>query len=542
MPTERLVGIRDTFQDNFGRTVAIDGPWLFVASPNEESGIYTHWPRSGNIHVFLRTSQGWQPTQTIRPSSFTAAAFGDQMDAANGVLVVGTPFDRLVVGKAFVYELSNGLWTLTQELITSDPAVNQRFGNAVAVDRGRIVVAEWYDDSLAYASGDANGRVWVFEKDPAGWIETAVIYPVPRQGMQPNYFGTTLALSGDRLAIGALGLAEHVQTFQYTSGTWLHTGWLLRTSLWDPNDPALGWDNRGRFGSALAMEGDWLIVGEPAWADVWPARYGKISTYRSSSVNPGTWDLQQVLQASNASTSASHATDSFGYSLDIKGPKLAVGARFGKASNGSVHGQAYLFELDPAAQLWQETSRFSSRTAETNAVFFSLLGEDVAVSDAVVVAGAEIDLGASGAVQSGAAYVYEQPRGESLCPGVVNSSGAAAELEITGLTLANLNALTARASGLTAPGFGLLLASQLSTSPSTPAGSQGNLCLGGNFLALVHTLGQASLDGFWDAPLDLPQAGINVQPGSTWNFQLWYRDLNLGPISNFTNAISITWQ
>ncbi len=36
-----------------------------------------------------------------------------------------------------------------------------------------------------------------------------------------------------------------------------------------------------------------------------------------------------------------------------------------------------------------------------------------------------------------------------------------------------------------------------------------------------------------------PASGYVITPGSTWNFQAWYRDGN-GP-SNLTNAISVTF-
>lgn len=531
--TERLVGIQDVFQDFFGNTVTTYGPWLFVAAHNEESGAVTHWPNAGIIHVYHRSSQGWERTQTIRPSSFTASLFGNRMDAADGVLVVGDPFDRWNVGKAFVYELSNGHWSLAQELITSDSDPGQRFGNEVAISDNRIVVSGWGDDSLGFPWGP-NGRVRVFERGPLEWVETAVLYPAqnPGTGFEPMNFGNRLGLSGDRLAVSSKGQTNHVQTFVFANGTWQHRQWLSRSNI----------SNHSNYGNALAMDGDWLAVGEPASIHAWPARTGKVSIYRASAVNPGYWDLRQVLQASNASIPVGWNTDSFGFSLDMDGGKLAVGARSAAAGTSNPQGQAYLFELDPTTQLWQETSRLSSRTAETDAVTEPALGYDVAVSDFIVAAGARYDLGASGAVQSGAAYVYEQAKGDSSCPGMINSSGIGAELEITGVTLANINALTARASQVSASGLGLLLTSQVSSGPSTPIGSEGVLCLGGSLVRLLHTLGQATPAGLWQAPLDLPQSGITVQPGSTWHFQLWYRDLNPGPVSNFTNMVSVTWE
>ncbi len=44
--------------------------------------------------------------------------------------------------------------------------------------------------------------------------------------------------------------------------------------------------------------------------------------------------------------------------------------------------------------------------------------------------------------------------------------------------------------------------------------------------------------------LDLTALPVNppgpVQPGDTWNFQAWYRDV--GNTNNFTDAVSVTFQ
>ena len=37
-----------------------------------------------------------------------------------------------------------------------------------------------------------------------------------------------------------------------------------------------------------------------------------------------------------------------------------------------------------------------------------------------------------------------------------------------------------------------------------------------------------------------PTGTVAVQPGDTWNFQAWYRDL--GGTNNFTDAVSVTFQ
>ena len=33
-----------------------------------------------------------------------------------------------------------------------------------------------------------------------------------------------------------------------------------------------------------------------------------------------------------------------------------------------------------------------------------------------------------------------------------------------------------------------------------------------------------------------------VLPGDTWNFQAWFRDMNPGPTSNFTDGVAVTFR
>ncbi|MCP3996252.1 MAG: hypothetical protein GY722_14505 [bacterium] len=78
-----------------------------------------------------------------------------------------------------------------------------------------------------------------------------------------------------------------------------------------------------------------------------------------------------------------------------------------------------------------------------------------------------------------------------------------------------------------------------------PPGSQGFICLAGNIGRYNQTAdivqgptGSIQLD-LTSIPVNPAQA---VLPGDTWNFQAWYRDNNPGPTSNFTDAVSVTFQ
>jgi hypothetical protein len=55
--------------------------------------------------------------------------------------------------------------------------------------------------------------------------------------------------------------------------------------------------------------------------------------------------------------------------------------------------------------------------------------------------------------------------------------------------------------------------------------------------------GTSSVGSGFDVPAALPDppAGV-ISAGSTWNFQLWYRDGGAGPgSSNFSDGISVTF-
>ncbi|MDA1267312.1 MAG: hypothetical protein O2816_19700, partial [Planctomycetota bacterium] len=78
-----------------------------------------------------------------------------------------------------------------------------------------------------------------------------------------------------------------------------------------------------------------------------------------------------------------------------------------------------------------------------------------------------------------------------------------------------------------------------------PGGSQGNLCLGGQIArysqqaASTGNLGQLELSVDLFAMPTSPSSA--VQPGETWYFQTWFRDKNPQTTSNFTEAVSVTF-
>jgi hypothetical protein len=136
--------------------------------------------------------------------------------------------------------------------------------------------------------------------------------------------------------------------------------------------------------------------------------------------------------------------------------------------------------------------------------------------------------------------------GSKLCgPGVPNSTGLPGELAGTGSAVVGANDLVLRATHLPAGEFAYAVASQTSAFVTAPAGSQGNLCVGGQIARLVAQVGQAA-GGAFEVSVDLtaiPTTPLSaVAPGETWHFQVWHRDHNPGPTSNFTDSLAVSFQ
>ncbi|QDV05335.1 hypothetical protein Poly30_08320 [Planctomycetes bacterium Poly30] len=139
--------------------------------------------------------------------------------------------------------------------------------------------------------------------------------------------------------------------------------------------------------------------------------------------------------------------------------------------------------------------------------------------------------------------------GTSYCTANANSTGAASEIGATGSTSVAANDVTLTATGLPTFAFGFFIVSDTTGFAANPAGSSGNLCVGGAIGRYVgpgqimSSLGTGSITlGVNLAAIPRPTGAVATAPGDTWSFQLWHRDSSpAGPTSNFTNGTTIVF-
>ena len=167
------------------------------------------------------------------------------------------------------------------------------------------------------------------------------------------------------------------------------------------------------------------------------------------------------------------------------------------------------------------------------------------VPDACQITGdATLDLNANGVLDSCEAV------GTNYCsPAFPNSTGAPAEILALGSDVLASSDVSLAVRGLPASSFAMFVTSQSQGYAFPIPGSQGALCVVG-FPGRFDGPGQVKSSGSSGSlmlALDLSSLPTSVGftaalPGQTWNFQAWYRDANPTATSNFTDAVSITFQ
>jgi FG-GAP repeat len=224
---------------------------------------------------------------------------------------------------------------LERTLIGPDPTNVGSLGWSVDQSGSRIAAgAPFYDKGLL-----SYGAVFVYESTE-GWPQPNPIFAL--DGKPNDNFGFSVAIDGDRLAVGArlhdgAGVnSGGVYLFEYQSGAWQQVQKLL------PPDPT----GAGEFGRALQLEGARLLVGAPGAISVGGKKGGAVYAYR---LGPQGFALESKLSASNAEVG-----DAFGIHLDLAGDRLAVGACY-HDSAGKDDGAVYLF--DYVGDWWIESAQ-----------------------------------------------------------------------------------------------------------------------------------------------------------------------------------------
>ena len=539
----------------FGEQVAISGEWIAISDVLDYRIVQGVQRRVGTVQMYRRGLSGWEFTQLILPPILPEQGedydtLGYYMAIHGDTMALGGVIDRFnnFAGTVWIYQFDGDEWVVTERV---DPLVHRagvEFGYGVVLNEDSLYVTLGRggipDPIVAHVWSGAIER---FTRGPNGWDRVESILPVSTT-YQRRFCVGPFDVNGDvlatRCAEGPNSSANHpyLRIFEGGPGQWAETA--IFPGITYPSVITM-------YGADVGVWEDWVAVGvpSPTWNPFFgsPVRAGHVAMYHRTA--PGNWVLQDLLTASDGwigTYAGFQMSDQFGWDIDFDDGRLLIGATRGRNLFGErMKGGAYLFEYNGTT--WVETRRFTSTLIEDPSfTFASQFGSGVGIDASYVVVSDNLAPLSPTMTLSrvGRAYVYETSIGDTICAGAPNPTGSPATLELRGSATAHAGVIDFAVTGMPPTSPGLLFAGQQATNQPNPGGGAGNLCVTGGVVRLRTAAADGT--GRWTHALELPEPGqsgtLPVTAGSTWYFQLWYRQPGSPPSSNFSSAVRVMFE
>ena len=363
--------------DYLGFSVAISGDYIIVGAPQED----INGSDAGSAYLFKRSSDD-SIIQIAHLTAYDAEAddkFGYSVSINGDYIVVGAKEEDTNgsnAGSTYLFK-RNSDTNIVQiaKLTAGDAQANDYFGHAVSISGDYIIVGAMYEDT-----GSTNtGCAYLFKRNSdTNIVQIAKLNAMDIQ--ENDYFGVSVGISGDYIAIGAHG--------EDTRGSNAGSAYIFKRNS-DTNITQISQlfaENAGAndyFGASIAISGDYIIVG--AYLE------DTVSTDAGSAYLFKYIDDTHITQIVQLNSMDSQAEDRFGYSVAISGDNIIVGA------NG---GATYLFRHISDTNTSQ-IAKITAKDTQTGDKF----GYCVAISGDYIIVGAHTDDVSS--TDSGSAYLFK---------------------------------------------------------------------------------------------------------------------------------------
>ena len=404
----KLISNDHEADDEFGWSVAVDGDTLVIGAIGADEPNNT-----GAAYVFTRVTGGWTQvgklTAAVRRND---AGFGHAVAVHGDTIVVGAYEENhsattTDAGAAYVFTRPAAGWatsTSTAKLTASDAVANDEFGSSVAVHEDTIVVG------APEQTTPANGAAYIFTKPANGWADGTETAKLAGQ-LKGDRFGRSVAVHGDTVVVGAHEEGDNnrgeAYVFTKSAATGVWDDWDKKkaddaTARLTASDRASG----DRFGRAVAMDGDTIVIGAP-YHDYDDPDNNTNNVSNSGAayvfIKPASSGWVSTSTAAKLTASDRAENDQFGYSVAVDGNTVVVGADLtnhidGDGNTVNDSGSAYVF-TEPQGG-WTDTEGTDPLTA------YDRRGDD-RFGNSVAVDGDTVLVGAVGDnSDKGSAYVF----------------------------------------------------------------------------------------------------------------------------------------
>jgi len=320
----------------FGTRVAISGNYAILGSPRYGgSGLVN----MGIAYIFVHSGSGWTEFARLAPKDSAANDyFGGSVAISGDYAIVGssnkTVNGNVAQGKAYVYHRNGQSWLLDTALVKPGGQPSDDFGWSVAISAVNtggpgLAIGIPYSD----IAGTDRGEVYFYRKSGSAW--TFVQNIAPTDLANSDYYGTTVAMDTDYVAVGATG--QDNTTFAYADAGAVYI-YAFGGGAWNFQQKLQGSTAKAQFGFAISISSNMLAVGAP-WATTYNNTSSSVFIYSRTG---STWTQTTYLFVYNfeivpeaglitpvSGSAISIANLTFGISVSLSGNTLLIGASGG---------------------------------------------------------------------------------------------------------------------------------------------------------------------------------------------------------------------
>ena len=250
----RLTANDGAATNRFGISVAISGDYAIVGASGKTIGSNSG---QGAAYVFVRNGSNWiQQAQLTANDGAAGDSFGTSVAISGDYVLIGASGDNVAsyanLGAAYVFVQSGGIWTQQAKLAADDGAANDDFGTSVAISGDYAIVGAY---SNGFFGAVNQGSAYVFVRNGSNWTQQTKL---SHNGAADDFFGGSVAISGNYAIVGAYGKTVGSNSDQGAAYVFVRSGtnWTYQAQL-TASDGAAG----DYFGTSVAISGDYVLVG-----------------------------------------------------------------------------------------------------------------------------------------------------------------------------------------------------------------------------------------------------------------------------------------
>lgn len=343
----------------YGYDIALSGNAVAVSAPDIYNG--ADGTATGRIFVYRNVGNLWTDPEII---SASGGVNGDQFGCAfafsGNHLVVGAKARNFSsvsqdIGAIYPFEWNGSSWTSSPVILSSSPTVSGEFGAAIAISGSTMAVGAPRETGAVANSGTAS----IYQWNGTSWVYQRKLQAV--DGTANNYYGYTIAMSGDSLIIGA---PNHLQNSSGLGAAYLHVlgdgSWPLQQKL---VGELSGYAATANFyGTGAALDGDTAVLGSDYIDTPYGTNSGAIYIFQRTA---GVWSASTTLVAADAA-----ANGAMGKSVAISGTTVLAGS----PNHGSGTGAVYVFVR--SGQNWSQQAMITAPSYGSGSGFGNCLAID----------------------------------------------------------------------------------------------------------------------------------------------------------------------